>query len=413
MTRSRDHFETFEDHTLLKHAVLRAYLFMWAFKLLQRPGAPNRVIFVDSFAGPGKDNAGHDGSPTIACQVAQQVRGALAKRGALASARMVVVAVEPNPKYYRALVAQLDPFRMLEGDHVHIYQGTASEHVDTIVARAKDRPTLYFLDPFGVDGLDATAYPKMLMGPQNEIFALFSDMGAVRLRGVVHATNDDLDQQLADLRGSPSFFPELDRSDKEEIFTELNRRQVERDRTAPAARAAITRALGDDSWIADLADMEPGAAREELVWRFVKKLIQSGASFVQVIPMRDAAGHRKYCLVHASKSLKAWTTMKTAVSDGLRRPEFSEKMLARICSDLAQPVEAIVNWLAKRFGGREIRWTGRKGKDAGTVKRVMLDETGVFDFQCDDIKEALRARGWFVRRKAGEFCKFPADSNDS
>lgn len=413
MSQSRDHFEEFEDHTLLKHAVLRAYLYMWAFKLLQRPGAADRVIYVDSFAGPGKDNAGNPGSPTIACRVAQEVRGALAKRPALASARVVVAAVELNPKHYKALVEQLRPFRELEGDYVHAFEGESSSHVDAIVSRAGDRPTLYFLDPFGVNGLDSSAYPKMLRGPQNEIFALFADMGAARLRGVVHAKDDDLVEQLLEIQQSPSLFPEMDRADQQGVRAEEERRGAARERTEPAARDAITRALGEDSWIDDLAEMDSQEAQAELLNRFVKQLQVSGAEFVQVIPMRDATGHRKYCLVHASKSRKAWTTMKTAVSSGLGSPELAEGMRDRIRADLTPPVENIIAWLAKRFGGQEVRWTGEKGKDSGTVKRVLLDETVVFDFQCNAVKDALKARKWLVRRSnKREYCVFPTPSGD-
>jgi three-Cys-motif partner protein len=413
MTRSHGHFEEFEDHTLLKHAVLRAYLFMWAFKLLQRPGAADRVIFVDSFAGPGKDNAGHPGSPTIACQVAQQVRGALAARPRLMSARMVVVAVEPKRAYYHALVEQLKPFLEQEGDYVHTMLGTASDHVDAIAERATDRPTLYFLDPFGVEGLDAAKYPKMLAGPQNEIFALFSDMGAARLRGVVHASDEDLESQLANLHWNPSLFPEMDVVDERGIYAEEGRRQEARDRTEPAARGAITRALGDDSWVTELAELDSDAVREELLKRFVAKLIDSGALYVQVIPMRDSAGYRKYCLVHASKSRKAWTTMKTAVSEGLNRPDLSEVMRDRIRQDLRQPIDLVIGWLTKRFGGQEVHWTSKKGADEGTVKRSLLDETVVFDFQCSEIKDELRAHGWLARRRAGEFCTLPSVSSDT
>lgn len=411
MTKSRNHFDgEFGDHTLLKHAVLRAYLRMWAFKLLQRPGAGSRVFFVDGFAGPGKDAAGNPGSPTIACQIAQEVRGALAARRP--GARVVIVAVEKEPRHYAMLLKQLGPFRELENDHVYAFEGIIGQHMDDVSALTVDHPTLYFLDPFGPSGLDAATYPKMLSGQHNEIFALFDDIGAARLRGVVHASDEDLKSELARIASNPSLFLEIDEEDQRAIFSEAERREAARSLTEPAAREAITGALGDDSWIKDLERMEPAEARTELLNRFVRKLRVSGAQFVQVIQIRDEAGKRKYSLVHASKSQKAWTTMKTAVSEGLNRDDLSPTMRERIRRDLAPPVDAVVAWLHDRFASQELRWTGKKGEDAGSVRRVLLNETIVFDFQCGEIKNALTARGRLTRKHRTELCSFPPKSTD-
>jgi three-Cys-motif partner protein len=187
MTHSDDHFDAFEDHTLLKHAYLEAYLPAWAFKLLHSQGEGGRVHFIDSFAGAGKDNEGNPGSPTIACRIAQQVR---AKREAdgVADARMVVWAIEKKTSYFKALTTQLERFRALENDFVTALHGTAAAHIAAIAPTLGDTPALYFLDPFGVDGLDASLYPAMLAGPRNEIFALFNNAGAARLRGVLANT---------------------------------------------------------------------------------------------------------------------------------------------------------------------------------------------------------------------------------
>lgn len=56
MARSDEHFKESEPHTRLKHAILRIYLFSWAYKLLHSRGREARcVFFVDAFAGRGRD----------------------------------------------------------------------------------------------------------------------------------------------------------------------------------------------------------------------------------------------------------------------------------------------------------------------------------------------------------------------
>ena len=67
MPKARDkHFDEFEPHTLLKHAILKTYLATWAMRLLQWGRAGDVVYFVDAFAGQGRDGVGNPGSPAIA-----------------------------------------------------------------------------------------------------------------------------------------------------------------------------------------------------------------------------------------------------------------------------------------------------------------------------------------------------------
>ena len=51
MSNARQHFEQFKDHTLLKHAILRAYLERWARILLSAKAGNHDVVFIDCFAG--------------------------------------------------------------------------------------------------------------------------------------------------------------------------------------------------------------------------------------------------------------------------------------------------------------------------------------------------------------------------
>ena len=251
-----------------------------------------------------------------------------------ASSRMVVIAIEQNAPRCERLRDFLEPFAAIEPDMVQVLQGDVSSHVEAIAKFVSSAPTLYFLDPFGPTGLDASQYPTMLAGPGNEIFALFSDVGMARLRGVIHAKDSDIEQQLADLREQPGLFPEL-------------------------------------------------------VRRFIRRLLEAGAKYVQAIPMRGATGAHKHLLVYASKSQVGWTAMKEAISDGLNRSDLSEEMRNRMKDDLRVPAATCVRHLQTRYAGSSVRWSS-KDRKAQSAKATLLQETPVLNFQCPEIKEVAR-----------------------
>jgi three-Cys-motif partner protein len=403
MSSADTHFDEFGDHTQLKHAYLESYLPSWAIKLLSSQGTDGRVAFVDSFAGAGRDKHGNDGSPTIACRVAQQV-----KEKRHGSGRMDVYAIEKNPRRFGLLEAHLRRFEQIEHDHVFAMRGSASEVLPSIISRAGMAPTLYFLDPCGVDGLDASLYKPMLAGPRNEILALFDGIGASRLRGVVHAKDDDIIAKQQQIRAFPTLFEELDDAELQALEALREARVIRRSPTTPAARRALTLAIGSDAWESELSELNPEEFRRQFQRRFLGCLVDAGAKYLQVIPMRDAQGHFKYTLVHASKSVAAVTTMKEAVSSGLNRDELSLKMRERIREDLYFPMHLVHAALAKRFAGAEVRWSGDALESA---RRYLLEETPMFNFQGEEVRKNLKERGWLKYRKSIPYCEVPASLN--
>ena len=403
MTSSKKHFEAFADHTLLKHTILGAYLQRWAFKLLQWGGAGDTVYFVDGFAGAGCDKQGNPGSPVIACRIAQQVRSHFASKGR--EVRLGILALEANPRRLEVLEDQLAPFRRTDPDVARTLRGSVSEHIEAICDLIGGHPALFFLDPFGLTGLDAATYPKMLVGGHNEIFALFSDIGAARLRGVVHAHSVEL--ELNALSSRPSLFPDLDAAEATELRAAADRQRMAREPFDEVARARITGAVGESAWVDELRGFPPTQAREQLILRFVRTMVASGAKYVQVLPMRGAKGNRKYCLVHCSKALKGYTAMKEAISESLNKADLPTVMSARMRHDLRMPVSEVLEFIQTRFGGHTVRWAPSAGTDMTTVKRTLLEETGVYPFQSKEIKEAITSRGWLKREKRIEVCVVP------
>jgi three-Cys-motif partner protein len=405
MTSRAKHFTAFGDHTLLKHAILQAYLQAWGFKLLGWGTAGDAVFFVDGFAGAGQDKNRNPGSPIIACRIAQQVRAHFAKLGRVV--RMGVIAVESSRRNHEILSALLAPFDRVESGSVRVLLGSVSDHMDEIARETGVSPTLFFLDPFGVKGLDAKAYPTMMAGDHNEILALFSDTGAVRLRGLVHA-DAGFEHQINALRVSPSLFPEIDAQAAQELQGKADRKRQQLAQLSPAAQDAISSALGESNWVSELRDLNSQEARTELIVRFLKKLASSGAKYLQIVPMRGARGGHKYYLVHASKSLKGYTTMKEAVSQSLNRTDLAPIVRNRMRQDLRIPLQEVLSTVQRYFGGRTVRWSGDSGV-AESVKRFLLEDTAVFNFQCSEIKRTLKDHGWLRRIGRVEQCVLPSD----
>jgi three-Cys-motif partner protein len=405
MTSRTKHFTAFGDHTLLKHAILQAYLQAWGFKLLGWGAAGDAVFFVDGFAGAGQDKNRNPGSPIIACRIAQQVRAHFAKLGRVV--RMGVIAVESNRSNHELLSRLAEPFDRVDSGSVLVLLGSVSDHMDEIVRDTGARPTLFFLDPFGVKGLNAATYPTMLAGDHNEILALFSDIGAVRLRGLVHA-DAGVEHQIEALRVSPSLFPEFDARAAQDLEVKAVRKRRQLARFGAAAREAISSALGESSWVEELRDLTSQEARTEIMIRFLRKLAASGAKYLMVVPMSGATGKHKYCLVHASKSLKGYTAMKEAVSQSLNRSDLAPDMRNRVRQDLRMPLQEVLLAVRTRFGGRTVRWSGESGV-AESVKRFLLEDTAVFNFQCSEIKRALKEHGWLRTIDRVEQCVLPND----
>lgn len=80
---NRDHHsKPFDEGTLTKLALYRAYLKEWLPTFLgEKTPHINRVNIFDFFAGPGQDVGGHKGSPLIALEEIESQKELLAKRG--------------------------------------------------------------------------------------------------------------------------------------------------------------------------------------------------------------------------------------------------------------------------------------------------------------------------------------------
>lgn len=112
-----------------------------------------RVYLIDAFAGRGFYGKGaerEDGSPVLAAKIASQL-------GQGGSYDLHCINVEADPDEFRDLADSTGPYAKF----VQNLQGSFALHVDRILKDIGLRPSLFFLDPFGVGGLEWETLAKI------------------------------------------------------------------------------------------------------------------------------------------------------------------------------------------------------------------------------------------------------------
>ncbi|HEX8453767.1 MAG TPA: three-Cys-motif partner protein TcmP [Longimicrobium sp.] len=388
MSRAGDrHFDEFQDHTLLKHLVLRKYVGAWAAKLRKLRG---EVWFVDAFAGEGSDRKGNPGSPLIAAKLAEPFEHD-------GHGVMRILAIEKDAVRCARLQEVMRPFT--ERKIAVVRCGTLVERIDNFAKHIGDKPALFFLDPFGVEGLLEDLLPQLLRGPQNEVFALFADVGANRLHAVLMAEGRDPDAEEEVLRAAPSLFPEFVEEDVDRSRAAAERSQRALRSTQDASDRILSEALGPGT-LKEAALVPEHARREWLVRRYMRTLVDAGARYVLALPVRDASSQRVYQLVYATKSAVGLRTMKEAMDSALRSTSLPDESTELIRAELRGNEDAVVRELSSHFAGCEVRWTEEKDRRTDTVKRYLLEQTAIFPMQFPAVLQRLGEAGLVAGRRS-------------
>lgn len=446
----KNHFERFEDHTRLKHFLLDVYLKQWAVILAAK--FP-RTWFVDAFAGAGRDTTGTPGSPVIAAGIAREINAekyGIAAGATLPAAKgMRVIAIEADRKRYERLVDSMRPYT---GETLpvvaHVREGTLPSLLDRMLGHVKTDPALYFLDPFGVDGLDAAVLPRLLQGPHAEILLLFSDEGAVRLAGKAGAnvpTHEELLAERARDHGLFGLVPDLNAE-----LAAADRLAVDRVLAGHASNGRadeiLDRAFGGHAWRAAIDATDREDRQERFIDLYEDLLRHAGAAHVLRFAVSTEARRHKYTLLHASKQVRAFAAMKDAMHRAYlrRRPDApepaptlfgllgdapgaasggappapgsvngegaptsdTEPVVEAAVTREARQIERAVDTIAAHFAGQAaVRWTDKP--PAGTVQQYALEYTPILKHQFPALQQALEHRGYLSRKTPATYA-FPA-----
>jgi three-Cys-motif partner protein len=406
VTENAEHFEEFHGQTRLKHFILESYLETWARISLQQ-GAHPAAWFIDAFAGEGKDEHGNAGSPIIACRVSRRLAGYLAERLPAPVPQLNIVAIEHRKKTFDALKAATLAFtQSVGGNCLQLRKGKLEQFLEEIMAMGlMGDPKLFFLDPFGVQGLDASVVQKVLQRPKYEVLALFCDSGAVRLDAAAQAQtrqrsarssvpgsqNGDLFDDLGLAIPASPIFTNLASDDPSEFpATEVILRAAFADRFE-GARRAVEMSLTN-------------GRRATWMREYVAALRAWGASHVLSFSVVDEREHHKYYLIHAAKNAKAISAMKDAIRSATnqraRQPGHQTAMLYASTVNVKDVLAAT----AKHFAGQAVRW--HEVNNIHTVQQFLLRETDALHSDLPLIKTALREKGWLVAAKPATY-RFP------
>ena len=248
-----------------KHAIFIEYL--KAMSAIMRSW--RLIYYVDGFAGPGiytKDNA--IGSPVLAAKHAQELARTNAEYA------LQCINVEFDDCVFQNLKISTEQY----SDYVTNRHGDFGQFVSEILKMIGDKPTLFFLDPIGLKGLEWQALlPVFHRDAKTELLIRFDAQTATRLTG-----NDS------------------------------------------SLHATYNAILGEDSskyWMDYLARCPRGAQanRECLTTAYEDKLVKQ-FPYVGRIPILSSDDALKYYLLYATKSLKGMQVMNDVcfATQGLR-----------------------------------------------------------------------------------------------
>lgn len=400
MSKHASHFDKFRGQTRLKHFILESYLEAWAsLQLVQ--GIHANAWFIDAFAGAGRDNDGNPGSPLIACRVSRRVVGFLSARLSPPPS-LRVIAIESNPKRFQALQAATTDFCQDRGGNcLQLICGSLDAHLDKIMASGSPtEPKLFFLDPFGVQGLDATVVQRIFTRRRYEALILFADSAAVRLDG---AARVERNQPTPPAAAAPTLFDELapappadidSVTDKDIDFAPPNETIL---RTAFGAEFDSARALANSSEHPRLAWMQA----------YVVALHKWSATHVLPFSVVDEAEQHRYYLIHAATHGMATEKFKDAIRTAMNRRAADAASQTSMLYVSAISTRECVAAVHGRFAGKTVRW--QNGDDSETIRTFLLRETAALHSDLRQVQDALDRTGWRVPARAATYA-IPAAS---
>lgn len=195
-----------EQHTRIKHQLLRKYLAAW-FPILAR-GGYRRIVFFDGFAGPGIYSGGELGSPIIALDTLVNHR---ALEG-LSDTQFTFIFVENNTERFNSLERELKRFRK-ETPRIHprnVIVNTYKEEFTKVAERTAQFiqtiqhsvPMFVFIDPFGSSGIPMSTIHKLLSLEKCEVLINFMYDGINRF---ISDSRPAISRHFAELFGTDEY----------------------------------------------------------------------------------------------------------------------------------------------------------------------------------------------------------------
>jgi three-Cys-motif partner protein len=405
MSRSNKHFDEFKAHSKHKHVLLKHYFDAWGHKLGLRGGAGNTILYVDACAGSGIDGLGNHGSPLIAARGGAIAQSNVGERRSV-SFRIQIVAIEVDEARYKTLSKLLAPF----GTSARALRGTLADHIASLESEFPSMPALYFIDPFGLDPLQAEVVRRALAGERHEILLLFADQAALRHVGAIIATETRAEKQHRKATSELSLFPDENEKHIEALAQTASKSRGSLKITQEHAERILNAAFGDGDWLSAVQDTPKASRRNAFIRLYSDRLRSWGATHILEIPIVDESDNHAYTLIHASKSSKAYATMKEAVSFALKNSPLPIDVVEHMRRLVRTDLPLLERKIRRHFASQRVRWTADPNeKFAPCVKAYVLEETGTFPFELDELKQRLNR---FKVPGAAIVYSFPEEPSD-
>jgi len=139
--------------TEVKHRILEGYLWIWIRHLHRH----HELAFIDACAGPGRfEHDGSPGSPVIAARFndEQEIQDK--------EVRLSVHACESKPAHFAALRKALQAWIDRFPPCAFTYPVKFGEVLEAILAQTRGRPTLLFVDTYGMTGIEPAQLAPVL-----------------------------------------------------------------------------------------------------------------------------------------------------------------------------------------------------------------------------------------------------------
>lgn len=278
MTPPQDFFGAVKPWSRHKHDILSKYLHVWVSKLQFRRSL---LVYVDACAGAGSYASGEDGSPVIAAR--WNDHGLLAESGK----RLLVIAIEQDADLFPDLEASLSPWAKRVPPQATALRGAFEDHIGKLVEITRGIPSFFFVDPFGVHGIEPDQL-KPLLSAQN-----------------LHRTE-------ILLRVDPGIFA------RASGWLRRKRRSAREQKTAESFERLLRRLEISDEVLDALSAEDDGLVKgERAAWLLSEyaKLFEGVFRYVQLIPIRASYFRApKYFLLHATNSPDGASKLNDVVS---------------------------------------------------------------------------------------------------
>lgn len=267
-----DFFAQAKARSLHKLDLFAKYLAPLSYKWGSRIGRGRKgwrhVWVVDAFAGAGAyQPAGggrvQDGSPLIAAKWAKRL--AIERRYPVVKC----LNVERDETCFAELERNLAPWK----DVATCLGGTFAEQLDAILATVADDPVFFFLDPFGINGIEMDTVQRLIeRRGKTELLVHFSDRTFLRMAGHLSETGERVSVSV---------------------------------KVAEAKLARLDAVMGTKRWRLLWArrDVDTDAAMEGTVSLYLEQLRERGMTHAHQVRIRDRHSDKpSYRLVFCTRS---------------------------------------------------------------------------------------------------------------